>query len=566
MKSNQVSIIAFALVSAMALNGCGVGLGPRPALKPQTEPANKQGDTERLPGEGTEAADWFTKGPADGVQGVDVEAVYKKLDLSRGKEIVVAVIDSGVDVNHEDLQGRIWVNEKEANGKPGVDDDGNGYIDDINGWSFLGGKDQDGKIVNIGAETLEVTRELVRLRKLKAELEAKGEKLSEADAKLFETYGAEVASSRAQAEVLKAPNAAALEAIRAPFEVLKEKIGDMEKIVLAEIEKLETSNDAEAAAKAEIIKALKGANAASVARLRARVQYADDQLNYYYNEAFNPRAEIVKDNPNDFNDVNYGVNDVTGPDADHGTHVSGIIGAVRDNGLGIKGIATNVKIMALRAVPNGDERDKDIALAVRYAADNGANIINMSFGKSVSPGKGKIDEAFLYAANKGVLIVHAAGNSSEDIDTAANFPNRNVLDPARHGGVAEIPTWLEIGASSQFNDQRLTAVFSNYGKKNVDVFAPGVDLNSTTPGNTYSVFSGTSMACPAAAGVAAVIWSQNPELSASQVKAVLLKNARDKADLPVLIPGTMTLAPYGTLSQTGGEAEVFSALRALGKI
>jgi subtilisin family serine protease len=292
------------------------------------------------------------------------------------------------------------------------------------------------------------------------------------------------------------------------------------------------------------------------ARLNRILDTYGDQLQYYYNEDFNPRT-IVGDNYTDVSQRNYGNNDVVGPDSSHGTHVAGIIAAVRDNNLGMKGVATNVKIMAIRVVPNGDERDKDVANGIRYAVDNGAKIINMSFGKAYSPFKKVVDEAVKYAEAKGVLLVHAAGNSNQNNDTEANFPNRYAKS-----GQTEFTNWLEIGASGFEKGLNLPADFSNYGKKSVDLFAPGVDILSTTPDNSYDTYSGTSMASPAAAGVAALVMSYESQLNAQDLRSLLLDTSRRYPKLMVNLPGTETPVLFSSLSRTGTIIDVFEATKA----
>jgi subtilisin family serine protease len=230
------------------------------------------------------------------------------------------------------------------------------------------------------------------------------------------------------------------------------------------------------------------------------------------------RQYVVGDDPNNMEEKYYGNNHVKGPDALHGSHVAGIIAAARNNSLGINGIADNVKIMVVRAVPNGDERDKDVANAIRYAVDNGAKVINMSFGKYYSPEKKMVDEAVKYAMSKDVLLVHAAGNESKNKDVEQSFPSRDLID----GSVAG--NWLEVGANGYKKGKNLLGNFSNYGKTKVDLFAPGVDIYSTVQDNKYLNESGTSMASPAAAGVAAMIRSYYPELKANEVREVLMKS------------------------------------------
>ncbi len=251
------------------------------------------------------------------------------------------------------------------------------------------------------------------------------------------------------------------------------------------------------------------------------LKHYTSKLNYHLNADFSPRRDILKDDENDFSKISYGDNNVIGPvleESLHGTHVAGIIGAQRENNIGMDGVANNVSIIALRAVPNGDEYDKDVALAIRYAADNGAKVINTSFGKGYSPHKDKVYEAIKYAASKDVLIVNAAGNDSENIDEKQSYPNDEI------DGKEISDNFLTVGALNfQFN-RDLVADFSNYGKKNVDVFAPGVKIWATAPGNTYKFLQGTSMASPEVAGLAALIRSYFPDLTASQVKKIIMQS------------------------------------------
>jgi subtilisin family serine protease len=285
----------------------------------------------------------------------------------------------------------------------------------------------------------------------------------------------------------------------------------------------------------------------------AKMQAADAKPTPY-------RAEIVKDNYKDFNDKFYGNNDVmvSKNAALHGTHVSGIIGAARSNGVGMDGVADNVRIMTVRAVPDGDEHDKDIALAIRYAVDNGAKVINMSFGKGYSPEKKWVDEAVKYAEGKGVLLVHAAGNSAQNIDTSWNFPTPLFEDEYR------APNWITVGASGPKADIAtggLTASFSNFGKKEVDVFAPGVKIYSTVPGgNTYQNLQGTSMASPVVAGLAAFILEYFPNLSAAQVKMVIEKSSQNPG-VKVKTPGGSDEVDLADISKAGGIINAYEAIK-----
>ena len=511
---------------------------------------------------------WFNLSPAEGSEGVVTEETYVTFPQPAGADIIVAVIDSGVDVNHEDLQGKIWTNKNEIP-ENGIDDDKNGYIDDVFGWNFIGGANGMAKIVvdenlangyrlikgdpaaQIGADTLEVTREVVRMKKLKLQVEDLGETLSSAQAKylasLIKIVSAEVDNAK---KVVSSYNIR-LETYKKSEAILNS--AGVSDISLESVRALESADPEVVKAKSEMLALL--SNGIDLARINRVLGYYGDQLTYFYNENYNPRT-IVGDNYTNTSEKNYGNNDVIGSDASHGTHVSGSIAAVRDNFLGIKGVATNVKIMAIRVVPNGDERDKDVANGIRYAVDNGAQIINMSFGKSFSPYKRVVDEAVKYAESKGVLLVHAAGNSNANNDTEPNFPNRS-----NKADEVEFSNWLEIGASSFEKGLNLPADFSNYGKKSVDLFAPGVDIYSTTPDNTYDTFSGTSMASPTAAGVAALVLSHAPSLDVSTLRALLLDTSRRYPNLKVNLPGTETPVLFSSLSRTGTIVDAFSAVQ-----
>jgi subtilisin family serine protease len=280
----------------------------------------------------------------------------------------------------------------------------------------------------------------------------------------------------------------------------------------------------------------------------------ETQLAYNLDPDFDPRP-IVGDDPRNLSERAYGNTDVMGPDARHGSHVAGIIGAVRANAVGVDGIAPAVQLMTIRAVPDGDERDKDIANAIRYAADNGAHIINMSFGKGWSPQKGAVDEAVRYAESKGVLLVHAAGNEGEHIGRKPSFPTPFYTT----GGKANL--WIEVGASSWKGGDKLAAEFSNYDAERVDLFAPGVDIYSTVPGG-YERLSGTSMAAPVVTGVAALLMSYFPELTAADVKRVLLASASRYGSQRVVRPGSESeRVPFSQLSVTGGIVNVYDAVK-----
>ncbi|TAD96921.1 MAG: peptidase S8 [Bacteroidetes bacterium] len=492
---------------------------------------------------------WFNlDAKTDQIQGVSTERSYKELLKNKPSQtVIVAVIDSGVDPEHEDLKTKIWKNTDEIPNN-GIDDDKNGYVDDVQGWNFIGGKD--GK--NIVQDTYEMTRVYV---KLKVKFEGKNEseigKEDKADfetyqtvKKAFETKVGEMKAQHANVSNLYKKYVSGSKLLKAYFET--------EELTKEMVSGLESSDEKISLAQSVLMRGF--TNGFNEESLKAYLAYLDDNLNYGYNENFEPR-NIVGDSYDNINEKNYGNNDVKGPDAKHGTHVAGIIAADRNNNLGMMGIAENVQIMPIRAVPGGDERDKDIANAIFYAVDNGAKIINMSFGKAYSPQKAKVDEAVRYAESKGVLLIHAAGNSSENIDVERNFPTRLFGDNQKSAG-----NWLEIGAFSWKKDEKSVGDFSNYGKKTVDLFAPGVDLYSTTPDQKYESLSGTSMAAPVVSGVAALLMSYYPQLSLAQIKEIILKSVV-KMDKEVIKPGSEDeKIAFKELSITGGVINAYEAV------
>lgn len=452
---------------------------------------------------------WQTLDPTtDKVYGVGAEEAYKTLKDKKSKTVIVAVIDSGVDPKHEDLKDVIWINKGEIPDN-GIDDDHNGYIDDVNGWSFLGGKNGD-----IDHEATELARLYQKQSKYFNKLDTN--KLSGKDADDYVAY------KKIKKDFLKEQKEAeqqlkSIEQISTYLEnVKKQNNGVLNKEGL---NKYSPTTDMEKKLK----KGLKIAFTLGIKpeELDSQVKMGKDQVEnevkYNKMNADSIRHYMVGDDVDNVNEKYYGNNHVQGPDAMHGTHVSGIIAAMRNNKTGINGIADNVKIMIVRAVPNGDERDKDIANAIRYAVDNGASIINMSFGKYYSPDKKAVDDAVKYAQSKDVLLIHAAGNESKDNNVELSFPNRHLLS----GEI--LNNWLSVGASGAESGKTMIGSFSNYGSKEVDLFAPGVDIYSTIPDNKYISESGTSMASPSAAGVAAIIREYFPELKANEVRDILMK-------------------------------------------
>ncbi|GAB2974382.1 S8 family peptidase [Mucilaginibacter puniceus] len=486
----------------------------------------------------------------DTVFGISIEKTYNEL-LKNKKHVpvLVAVIDGGVDIDHEDLKSVIWTNpgDKTANK---VDNDKNGYVDDIHGWDFIGGAKGD-----VHHDNLELTRLVRMYKKQFANLDTNaltGQQLAD-----FTTY--HKLRNELNDEIKEAQ--AGYNNINGFKIALDGLLAGMNKTnpTLEEIRAYEPKSQNDTRAKRILLNNLpkyKDLNEFVDQQVTAGLEHYKSQLEYHYNINYDPR-DIVGDNYTNSNERFYGNNDVTGPDADHGSHVSGIIGADRTNNLGITGIANDVKIMSVRTVPDGDERDKDVANAIRYAAANGAKVINMSFGKAYSYNKKVVDDAVKFAMSKDVLIVHAAGNDNKNTTVENNFPTRIYEDKS-----GEAKAWIEVGASGPTDDKTLKASFSNYGKTSVDVFAPGVAIYSTTPGSKYANHSGTSMAAPVVAGLAAVIRSYYPKLTAVQVKDIIMKSViKITHPISLEIDDKDTDLAFDELCVTGGVVNAYNALQ-----
>lgn len=489
---------------------------------------------------------------ATGYYGISLDKAYEFLNGKPNHQVVVAVIDSGVDTLQPDLKPILWHNPGEIPGN-GIDDDKNGYIDDVYGWNFIGGKD--GK--NVHQDSYEAARVYWRL---KDKFDKEDIDTTSMDAAQKAEYAVFL---RAKNDVTQGINPAQLIQMQRILPVLEK--GDS--VIAKDLGKTEftgadlksyTSENQDAKIATAIYLNMAKANDNYNISNTEILQYIRGQVRKGEAASTPPedfRNNIVKDDPNNINDRYYGNNDVMAGTPSHGTHCSGIIAAVRDNGIGMNGIANNVRIMMVRAVPDGDEHDKDIANAIRYAADNGAEVISMSFGKSFSPQKNWVDDAVKYAQSKGVLLVHAAGNDAKNIDSTQNFPNPVYRD---NSGTAS--DYITVGASGDSTNGGFTASFSNYGQKSVDVFAPGVNIYSTLPNDKFGNYSGTSMATPVVAGVAALILEYYPDLSAQQVKYAITHSVTPITD-KVKLPGTDDSVNLADISVTGGEVNAYNALK-----
>jgi len=476
----------------------------------------------------------------DSIPGMSLDKAYDFLQGKKGIEVVVGVVDSGTDLLHEDLKNVAWINSKEIPSN-GIDDDKNGYVDDINGWNFLG---------TIYKEHLEYQR-IVKDPSI-----ANEESVKEATKFYDEKVEAAKKNEKQYGQMLKMVTNAD-DALSKHFDKSDYSKDEVTKVV---------TEDTALKQNIEVAKQMYGFGLSSLAQAKQELSKLVENATTLLSgeDLKNEYRNVLGDDPNTMDNISYG-DAATGhstKDEAHGTHVSGIIGASRNNNIGMNGVATNVKIMAVRAVPDGDEYDKDVALGLRYAVDNGAKIINTSFGKGFSPKKEWVYEAILYAASKDVLIVNAAGNDGKNMDVEKTFPNdsRDLVNEISDNV-------LTVGAMSANYDENLPASFSNYGKINVDVFAPGVQIYSTTPEGEYAKFSGTSMAAPSTAGVAALLRSYYPKLSASQVKHILM-NSGTMINFDVIKPGSRSRenptgekVSFSELSVSGRVVNAYNALK-----
>lgn len=567
--SKQIIKTAFASLGAAALLvSCGPALNNlknEPLKNDVSQMTQKKGQLDKNELKAWPHMDMIS----DTIPGISAKKAYEEIIKNHeGKKVIVGILDSGVDIHHEDLADVIWTNEKEIAGN-GKDDDNNGYIDDIHGWNFLG-------------DAVHDNLEYVRiLKKLKPKYDGKKEEdIAEADLEEYKVYLAakkeyeeekgeadqvikQINQNKGQYEQTKTMLVGAIDLLKKEVKKDNLKIEDIKAIDsddtdVTQAQSMLTNMMMQVGAEntKEIIDELGEASE----QMEGALEYYNDKLKYHLNLDYNGR-EIVGDNPDDLKDVPYGNDDVTGPTKDkedilHGTHVAGIVAAVRNNDIGMDGVAANVEIMPIRAVPDGDEYDKDIALGIRYAVDNGAKVINMSFGKYFSPHPEWVNEAMKYAAKHDVLLVKAAGNESKDLDVTRVYPNDQWPDHEE-----EITdNVIVVGALSPSYGEKLVAPFSNYGKKSVDVFAPGMQIWATTPLDKYKFLQGTSMAAPEVAGIAAVIRSYFPKLTAAQVKQVIMDSGITSDQEVVLGEKQDIKRPFKEASVSGRMANLYNAL------
>lgn len=556
-----IKSISLLLLATTFLVGCGASKTSTSTAQTETVQENKivivTATDSIVPKQGEMTVEEIHEWPhldifTDSVPGMSLDKAYRFLEGKPHKTVIVGVIDSGTDIEHEDLDDVIWTNEDEIPNN-GIDDDNNGYIDDIHGWNFLGGEKG-----TPNPEQLEMTRMVKRWQpKFEGKTVADLAPKDTADFKLYKELKKTIKEKADNASDQVAKYSAIKIIIAKANDTIVKSLGDKE-ANLENLNNLKYEDPALMQGKMVIMQIVGQGGTANDAfeELDGIINHYKSQMNSQYKIDFDGR--VAGDDPYDITDTNYGNPYVIGSkdDESHGTHVSGIIAAERDNGIGMNGVTNNLKLMAIRAVPDGDEYDKDVALAIRYAADNGAKVVNMSFGKGYSPNAEWVYDAIKYAEEKDVLLVHAAGNDGSDIDVAENYPNDS------KDKVSEFAdNVLTVGAMTRHFDQYLVASFSNYGKVNVDIFAPGLEIYSTFPKNEYQISQGTSMAAPQVAGVAALVRSYYPQLTASQVKKVIMDSGIEYTK-KVIVPGKDSeKADFTTLSVSGRILNAYNAVK-----
>ncbi len=490
---------------------------------------------------------------SDTVPGMSIDRAYAEiLNNRKGTKVIVAVLDSGVDIEHEDLKNVLWTNKGEIPGN-GKDDDKNGYIDDVHGWNFLG---------NIVAENMEYVRYMKVLGpKFDGKTETSISAADREDFALYQKAKAEYEAEFQKAQANKAQYEGIITQLMPAHAAMTKKLGkeDYSKADLAAIKNPTAEEQQQIGLLTQMLNF--GDDVPSVVKeFTGGIEYFGGRLDTHFNLKKDFRAEKLGDDPNSMATKFYGNGDVDGPElkkesSKHGTHVAGIIAAQRNNGVGMNGVASNVEIMAIRAVPDGDEYDKDIALGIRYAVDNGAKVINTSFGKYYSTHPEWVWDAIKYASDNDVLIVNAAGNEGINLDSKQVYPNDQQLT-----GAEISDTFLTVGALNFKYGSEMVANFSNYGKSNVDVFAPGVKIWATTPLNTYEYLQGTSMASPETAGVAAIIRSYYPKLTAAQVKQIIMDSGLSSKTPVILAGDASNTEGFATASKSGKMVNLYNAL------
>lgn len=527
------------------------------ALLFATTSAFSQSNNSSNPPVNWQLMDW----QKDGYPGISLEKAYNELLKNKKplKKIIVAVVDCGLDDTQPDLAGMEWTNKKEIPGN-GIDDDHNGYVDDVHGWNFTG---------NLSTETLEEVREYVRLR-------GKFENKTDSDDLKKDpqySYWKKILAAKNKKlidmETTEKRGRMFINTLQTLQDYWSKKL-TKDSIAIKDVRYGQPGADADSTViKAQTLfmqqtqHAPKRIDSLKLKFLIGEIKKGNEDNNYALQaaqtiiEKNDPeffRKEAVGDDPTTNTKKNYGNPNIV-PSEPHGTECAGTIAALRNNGIGGNGITNSVEIMPVRMTAShsyADERDKDVANSIRYAVDNGAQVISMSFGKTISPQKKWVDEAVKYAEQKGVLLIVGAGNESTNSDSVPDFPSATYDDSTISTNL------MKIGASTY--DSTLVASFSNYGARTVDAFAPGVSIYTTSINNKYESVSGTSFSTPVVAGLAAFIWSYYPKLTYRQIRYCIEKSATPIQTL-VIKPGTDEKVPFNSLCKSGGIVNAYNAVK-----
>ncbi|WP_300600192.1 S8 family serine peptidase [Niabella sp.] len=476
-----------------------------------------------------EIKDWhYLDYQQDGYRGISLNQAYTLLKGRKSTPVIVAVIDSGIDTLQPDLKPVLWHNPKEIPNNH-TDDDGNGLVDDYYGWNYLGAPNGENLSISISDDWRTYHR-------FKAQFEGKDSaaiatnqqwhyrEWKRAHQKLVDSYNSAskiIDNLRGDWALAERSNTMLKKALNKEVFTLK----DLDSVLVTD-----ANRDLIGIWK-NILRDGQTSNAGFIKEFGDYKKEQEDNLLKLTTTPEDVRGKLLQDDDYDITKTRYGNHNLTGFSGYHGTGVSSVIGAVRNNGIGIDGIADNVKIMMIRGILGKDEFDKDVALSIRYAVDHGARVINMSFGKYISADKRWVDEAIEYALSKDVVLVHAAGNDAEDIDVDDHYPSSYTIDHRF------LPNMLQVGASGDASLGALVAGFSNYGKKKVDLFAPGLQIHCAIAGDGTQMASGTSLASPVVAGIAALLRSYFPKLKATEVVDIIKKSGT-LLEEPVVKPGT----------------------------
>ncbi len=488
----------------------------------------------------------------DGYHGINLAKAYELLKGKKSNTVIAAVIDSGIDTLQDDLKANFWKNPGEIPYN-NIDDDKNGLVDDVTGWNFLGGS----KNENL---SISVSEEYRLYHRFKNEFEEKKEKNIAPEKKFVFTEWKKaetiintnytlaiktISETRSNFSLIQSSNNYLIKFLGKPIFTQKDVSTGTKKDSSTICSNIWTN----------IFDGRDFTNADFVKDYEAYLKKQEDAIVQKTVLPIDYRGKLLNDNGYNITQTHYGNTNLQTYSGYHGTSVSSIIGALRNNNKGIDGIADNVKIIMIRAVLGSHEYDKDVALAIRYAVDNGATVINMSFAKPLSPDKKWVDDAIKYAQQKDVVLVHACGNDAKNIDVDYSYPHPYYLDGSR------MPHFINVGASGDFSTGGLVASFSNYGKKMVDIFAPGADINCAIANNGTQMASGTSMASPVIAGIAVLLRSYFPKLTAPEVVDIIKKSGV-LINEEVILPGTENKKiAFDKLSQTGAIANAYEAVK-----